>query len=98
MGMNAMRNIVICVLAISFGLFICGCAELVDRMDFGRQPQQTNLDVQDENICRSRGVTPEYYGFLECKKQIAAERASAEAAAKASRQEGDDNRISVPGQ
>jgi hypothetical protein len=40
----------------------------------------------------------EYYGFLECKKQMAAERASAEAAAKASRQEGGDNLIPAPGQ
>jgi hypothetical protein len=93
-----MRNVVVCGLVISSGLFVCGCAELIDRMDFGRQPQQTNLDVQDENICRSRGATPEYYGFLECKKQMAAERASAEAAAKASRQEGGDNMIPASGQ
>ena len=93
-----MRNGVVCVLTISFGLLICGCAELIDRMDFGRQPQQTNLDAQDENICRSRGVTPDYYSiFLDCKKQLANERASAEAAAKASRQEGDDNMIPAPG-
>ena len=93
-----MRNVVTCVLAISAGLFVCGCSEVLDRMDFGRQPQQTNFDAQDENTCRGRGVSPEYsYGFDECKKQIANERARAEAAAKASRQEGDGNMISVPG-
>lgn len=88
-----MRNVVMRGLAISFGLLICGCSELVARLDTGRQPQQANLDEQDENTCRSRGVTPEYYGFLECKKQIANQRASAEARAKASRQEDDEGAI-----
>jgi hypothetical protein len=93
-----MRNVVMRGLAISFGILICGCSELVDRLDVGRQPQRTNLDEQDENTCRSRGVTPEYYGYLECKKQLTDQRASAEAAAKASRQENDDGAISVPRQ
>ena len=93
-----MRNLVMRGLAISFGLLVCGCSELVARLDGGRQPQQANLNEQDENTCRSRGATPEYYGFLECKKQIADQRASAEATAKASRQEGDDTTISMPGQ
>jgi hypothetical protein len=93
-----MRNVVMRGLAIYFGLLVCGCSELVARLDAGRQPQQTNLDQQDENTCRSRGATPEYYGFLECKKLIADQRASDEAAAKASRQENDDGEISVPRQ
>ena len=92
-----MRNSVTCVLAISFGLFVCGCSELADRLDLGRRPQQSNLNDQDENTCRSRGATPEYYGFLECKKQMAEQRANAEAAAKASREES-DNMIPAPGQ
>jgi hypothetical protein len=92
-----MRNVVVCVLAMSFGLSVCGCGELADRLDIGRQPQQVNSNEQDENTCRSRGATPEYHGFLECKKQMADQRANAEAAAKASRQEG-DNMIPGPGQ
>jgi hypothetical protein len=92
-----MRNVAMHGFAISFGLLICGCSELIDRLDVGRQPQRTNLDEQDENTCRSRGATPEYYSFLECKKQIAEQRASAEAAAKASRPD-DDGAISVPRQ
>lgn len=93
-----MRNVAMRGFAISFGLLICGCSELIDRLDVGRQPQRTNLEEQDENTCRSRGATPEYYGFLECKKQIADQRASAEAAAKASRQEDGDGTIPVPRQ
>jgi len=91
-----MRNIVMRGFAISFGLLVCGCSELIAHLDAGRGPQRANLDEQDENTCRSRGATPEYYGFLECKKQIADQRASAEAAAKASRQEDEDGAISVP--
>jgi hypothetical protein len=94
-----MRNVIVGVLAVSFGLFVCGCGELTARMDTGRPPQQTNLDQQDENACRSRGATPDYvYAFQECKKQMAYERANAEAEAKANRQEGGDNMIPAPGQ
>jgi hypothetical protein len=92
-----MRNVVVGLPAIAFALFVSGCGELTARMDTGRPPQQSNLDQQDENVCRSRGATPDYvYGFQECKKQMANERASAEAAAKANPPEGDNNMNAVP--
>jgi hypothetical protein len=89
-GENAMLGVVIRAFAISIGLFLCGCADLVARMDAPRQPQQTNFDEKDENICRSQGAVPEFPGYLECRKQLAAQRASAAAAAaEANRQQGD---------
>ena len=93
-----MRNVVVGLRAIAFALLISGCGELTARMDPGQQPQQANVTERDENMCRSRGATPEYYGFLECKKQLANERASAEAAAKANPPEGDNNTNAVPAQ
>jgi len=101
---NGMRNIIICALSISFGLSVCGCSDLTDRLDlhrfdFPHAAQQVTTDEQDENKCRSRGMTPDYQdAFVECKKQLAAERAEAEAAAKTSRQESDKNMISAPRQ
>ena len=78
-----MLGVVIRAFGISVGLFLCGCADLVARMDAPRPPQQTNLDERDENTCRSYGVVPEFHGYLECRKQLANERANAEAEAKA---------------
>src|SRR5258706_512351 len=57
-----MRKVVILVPAIFVGLIVCGCSELLDRTDSDRRPQQNNFDAQAENICRSRGVSPEYSG------------------------------------
>jgi hypothetical protein len=98
-----MRSVFIRVLSISFGLFVCGCSDFADRLDlhrfdFPRAGEQAN-DALDENKCRSRGITPDYeYAFQECKRQMAAERADAEAAAKVGRREGDENTISAPRQ
>jgi hypothetical protein len=80
------RKFGVYALAISLGLIGCGCSELVSRMDFGRPAQTANSDEQAENICRSRGLTPQYYGYQECKEQLVAERASAEAASRQERE------------
>jgi hypothetical protein len=86
-----MRNVVIGVFAISFGSLVGGCGDLLPRLDFPSPARSSNLDRQDENTCRSRGLAPDFQGYTECLRQLAEQRASDEAAAKASRQEGADN-------
>src|SRR5882724_887877 len=93
-GENAMIGVVIRTLAISTGLFLCGCADQIARMDAARPPQQANLDEKDENTCRSRGAVPGFNGYLECRKHLADQRASAKAEAEANRQQ-DDGAIDV---
>jgi hypothetical protein len=88
-GENAMLGVVIRALAISISLFLCGCGDQIARFDVARQPQQSNFDQKDENTCRSRGAVPEFSGYVECRKQLADQRASAAAEAEANRQQGD---------
>jgi hypothetical protein len=90
-----MLGVVIRALAISIGLFLCGCADQVARMDAARSPQQANFDEKDENTCRSRGAVPDFNGYLECRKNLADQRASAKAEAEANRQQGNDGMIDV---
>jgi hypothetical protein len=84
-----MLGVVIRVLAISISLFLCGCGDMLARLDIPRQPQQSNFDEKDENTCRSRGAVPEFSGYVECRRQLAEQRASAAAEAEANRQQGD---------
>jgi hypothetical protein len=83
-----MSGVVIRAFAISVSLFLCGCGDQLARFDVARQPQQSNFDEKDENTCRSRGAVPEFSGYVECRKQLADQRASAAAEAEANRQQG----------
>jgi hypothetical protein len=90
-----MLGVVMRAFTIAIGLFLCGCADQVARMDAARQPQQANLDEKDENICRSRGAVPGFNGYPECRKNLADQRASAKAEAEANRQQGGDGMIDM---
>ncbi|HLL27426.1 MAG TPA: hypothetical protein VKT73_07215 [Xanthobacteraceae bacterium] len=92
-----MRNGVVRVLAISIGFFACGCGDVLDRYtiklpSLPAPSAPSSLYAQDENNCRARGLSKDYdYAFDQCLKQVAAERAEAEAAAKAPPLDAGDN-------
>jgi hypothetical protein len=94
-GENAMLGVVIRAPAFFIVLFLCSCTEQVARMDAARPPQQANLEEKDENTCRSQGAVPGFQGYLECRKHLADQRASAAAEAEANRQLGRDDAIDV---